>query len=529
MAPSDAPRNQPPHFARPRTPVLLLWLLLINTIAVAGLSVIALRGHLLEIEVNRRTASQRALSALAARVENALYQSVQEPSLLLRNIPQVALTDSRLERLRELDPHLRVLLVMNADFTPSTSSPALTTNELQFLSAAVKERVIDEKLQGMRAHTALRSFSGSDSSPRMLYIFLPLGNAVDYLGAAAAHNTGSWPWLLLGFDLDRLVQSELRPLLVEFERQHGERVALLPPDADEQDSAVSVNLSHILPGWRLEIISGAATPNGVIALLGPATIAASIGLVIAIGLISIAIARTLRREHTLLELRNRFVANVSHELKTPLSLIRMYAETLYLRRLRDPEREHEYHRVILAEAEKLSRMIGDVLAFARLRDGPATYRLSETDMGATLRSIVATYGPEWEARGARVETAIDGDLGPVAHDPQSIAQLVLNLVDNAIKYGGPDCRVDIRLCADEDRTCLEVTDHGCGIDAARLQRIWHTVQRGGVVAEAEGSGLGLSLAKQIADAHGAHFVLDGASGHSGLRALVSFPCYEARP
>jgi len=80
MAPSDAPRNQPPQIARPRTPLLLLWLLLINTIAVAGLSVIALRGHLLEIEVNRRTASQRALSALAARVENALYQSVQEPS-----------------------------------------------------------------------------------------------------------------------------------------------------------------------------------------------------------------------------------------------------------------------------------------------------------------------------------------------------------------------------------------------------------------------------------------------------------------
>jgi signal transduction histidine kinase len=521
MPSPETQRARPWQFASQRTPVLLLWLLLFNTVAVAGLSVVALRGHVAEIEENRRIASQHALAALAARVETALYQSVQAPFLLLRNVPQADLTGERLGRLRTLDPRVSTLLVLNPDFSVATGSPAQVSSEFQFLSAAVKERVLGEALHGMRAHTTLRSFARADASPRMLYAFEPLGDAAELLGANPASETGAW--LLLGFDLDALEQSDVRPLLAEFERRYDTRVALLPPDADELDSEVSVSVAHVLPGWRIDIVSDDTDGGGVIALLGPATIAASLGLLLTMVLISVAIVRAVAREHDLVELRNRFVANVSHELKTPLSLIRMYAETLYLRRLRDPEREHDYHRVILAEAEKLSRMIGDVLSFARLREGLAVYRLEEADIGATLRAVVGTYAGEWASRGAQVELELAPDHPPVAHDPQAIRQLVLNLVDNAVKHGGTSCRVDIRLCADADRTLLEVTDNGKGIDPPRLQRIWRALQRGSIVEDAEGSGLGLGLVKQIADAHGAHLLLEEAPEGRGLRAVVSFP------
>jgi len=520
---------RPRQFASQRTPVLLLWLLLVNTIAVAGLSVVALRGHMAEIEENRRIASQHALAAVAARVEAALYQSVEAPFQLLRNVPQSELTRERLARLRTLDSRVRTLLVLNPDFSVATGAQAQDPAELQFLSAAVKERVLGEALHGMRATTALRSFARADGTPALLYAFEPLGNAAELLGAGAGRQSAASPWLLLGFDLDALVQSDVRPLLAAFEQSHAARLALLPPDQDELESEVSVNLARVLPGWRIDIVSEDVASGGVIALLGPATIAASAGLLLALVLVSVAIVRSVQREHYLVELRNRFVAHVSHELKTPLSLIRMYAETLYLRRLRDPERVHEYHRVILSETDKLSRMIADVLTFARLREGRAAYRLEETDIAATLRATVGTYDREWQGRGARVELDLTPDPCPVAHDPQALRQLVLNLVDNAIKYGGAGARVEIRLRADDDRTRLEVSDYGKGIEPARLQRIWRALQRGGIVEDAEGSGLGLSLVKQIADAHGAHFVLDEAAGGRGLRAVVSFPGQGAGP
>jgi len=523
MNPPSRHRTPPFGQARPRAPVLLLWLLLINVLAVAALSVLALRAQASRIEEHRRVASQHALAALAARVENVLYQAVQAPFLLLRNVPPSSLTGDRLDRLRILDPHLRLLLVLNADFTQASGAPELPANEIQFLAAAVEEHVLGEELRGIRAHTTLRSFASADAGPRTLYAFVPLGDATELLGTTNTRDAGAGPWLLLGFDLNALEQSELRPLFAAFEREHGTRVALLPPDAYEQNSAVSISLARLLPGWRIDVVGAEPGRTGIIEVLGPASIAAALGLVLTIALVSVAIVRALGREHALVELRNRFVANVSHELKTPLSLIRMYAETLYLRRLDNRAREHEYHRVILTEAEKLSRMIGDVLSFARLREGLPVGRMDETDLGKTLRGIVSTYRQEWEGRGARIVTHIAGTLRPVAHDPQAITQLVLNLVDNAIKYGGPDCRVGIGLRDDGGRTRLEVIDHGAGIEPARRHRIGRAVRHGHVVEDAQGSGLGLSLVQQIANAHGARFALADAEGHSGLRAEVSFP------
>jgi signal transduction histidine kinase len=274
--------------------------------------------------------------------------------------------------------------------------------------------------------------------------------------------------------------------------------------------------------WELRVPAPAAD---TLADLGPATIAVSIGLALAVALVSVAIVGAVRREHALVELRNRFVANVSHELKTPLSLIRMYAETLYLGRLREPAKQQEYLRVLLGEAERLSRMIGDVLDFARLREGAAVYRLTETDLRASVCEALRSYLPEWTARGAQVREEITADIPAVAHDAHGVVQLLLNLVDNAIKYAGEEPRITIRLEADRDRAVLEVTDDGPGIDAATHTRLWRALQRGEAAPEAEGSGLGLALVKQIADAHHASFVLDsGVDGH-GVRAQISFPHY----
>jgi signal transduction histidine kinase len=293
---------------------------------------------------------------------------------------------------------------------------------------------------------------------------------------------------------------------------------LLPSDLD-------VSLAPWLPGWTL-VLSPIAHPSSAYAERRWAIIAASAGAVLAVALIGIAIAWDIRREYALVELRDRFVANVSHELKTPLSLIRMYAETLYLRRLTDPDRQHQYHSMILHESEHLSRMIGDVLDFARLRQGLPLYRLTETDLLATVASVVHQYRPEWQVRGASIDAQLASELSPVAHDPRGIAQILLNLVDNAIKYGGAGKPVQIRLQGDQDWVDLQVIDAGPGLDPVARRQLRQSMQRGRIAEAAGGSGLGLALVEQIAGAHRAHFILAGADGATGLKAVVSFPVYK---
>src|SRR3569623_107676 len=111
-------------------------------------------------------------------------------------------------------------------------------------------------------------------------------------------------------------------------------------------------------------------------------------IILAMLIATFAVWRELRREHALVDLRNRFVANVSHELQPPLALLRMFAETLYLHRVHDEARVHEYHRVLLHEAERLSQMINAVLDFSSLTQGVSPYRLDETDLRTTVLEVL---------------------------------------------------------------------------------------------------------------------------------------------
>jgi signal transduction histidine kinase len=236
--------------------------------------------------------------------------------------------------------------------------------------------------------------------------------------------------------------------------------------------------------------------------------------------------REIRREHALVDLRNRFVANVSHELKTPLALIRMYAETLYLKRVTDAERQHHYHRTILREAERLTQMINTVLDFARLNQGLKIYQLTDMDLHETVTNVLEQYGPRLEEQGLRLDVRLDPNLPPVAHDRRGITQILLNLLDNAAKYGAGGGIVRVVLMGDRDWVELEVSDFGSGIpvkERARLRKAFHR----GAEAEGEsGSGLGLALVEQIAEAHHAHFILDTPDEGKGIKAAVSFPTYK---
>jgi signal transduction histidine kinase len=331
-------------------------------------------------------------------------------------------------------------------------------------------------------------------------------------------------WVLVQADFGRLRQEVVDPIVRQFAKDHDVDVRLIDPSAANE---VGFPASAMVPGWTLAFESGGGPNGGPMPMTRNAIIAASGGLLFAVLLIGVAIAWDLRREYALVDLRNRFVANVSHELRTPLSLIRMYAETLYMRRIADPDRQQQYCRMILAEAERLSGMIGDVLDFSRLRQGLPTYKMDATELGTTVDSIVHQYLPEWQHRGARLQLSINDDLPPVAHDVGAIKQILLNLVNNAIEHGCGEDGILISVVDNVDSVRLSVSDSGAGITESEQREIQRSIRKGRVVEQARGSGLGLALVEQISRAHHARFGLARRRGKSGVEATVKFPVLQS--
>lgn len=199
----------------------------------------------------------------------------------------------------------------------------------------------------------------------------------------------------------------------------------------------------------------------------------------------------------------------------------MYAETLYLQRVQDEPRVRQYHRVLLHEAERLSQMINTVLDFSRLSQGTSPYRLEETDLRETVPEVLNSYRWRVEDQGLRLEIRIDDKIPPVAHDRNGVTQMLLNLLDNAVKYAGSGEVVRVELITADTAVELAVVDRGAGIPEEDRTRVRKPFERGAADA-ASGSGLGLVLVDEIARAHHAELHLQTAGANGGLRAALRF-------
>lgn len=209
------------------------------------------------------------------------------------------------------------------------------------------------------------------------------------------------------------------------------------------------------------------------------------------------IARDVRRHLELARLKSEFIANVGHELKTPLTTIRMFAETLFHGRCK-PEREPEYLKKILTESDHLTMLIDNVLQLSRAEDVVIDSRLAETRMPRLVEMAVEQCKVRWEDRTIAVEVA---DV-PVVCDVNLVVLAIANLLDNACKYG--DAAKAIRVTGGQERSSLwcAVADEGRGIPAKEQEFIFQRFYRAKNALERKGMGLGLFLVQKIAEIHG---------------------------
>ncbi|MBI2963886.1 MAG: HAMP domain-containing histidine kinase, partial [Deltaproteobacteria bacterium] len=208
------------------------------------------------------------------------------------------------------------------------------------------------------------------------------------------------------------------------------------------------------------------------------------------------------------EQRGNFVAAVTHELRTPLTAIRMYGEMLRDGLVASEGKRDEYHRHITAESERLTRLVNNVLELSRLEKGARPTRLEVADLAPVVREVAELVRPHVDGAGftLRLEVEEEG-LPPVRFERDALMQVLVNLVDNAVKYADGAATKEIVLgCRrDGDGVRLTVRDHGPGVPARSLRRIFEPFYRAEseLVRRRRGTGLGLALVRGLAEEMGA--------------------------
>jgi len=240
------------------------------------------------------------------------------------------------------------------------------------------------------------------------------------------------------------------------------------------------------------------------------------------GLGALLLVRDMSRELETTRHKSEFVHNISHELKTPLTLIRLYGETLKDQTdLPEKERKKAYE-IITRESERLSYMINNVLDFSRIELGKKEFNFKPGRLGDLIRETLELYLPHLEKKGFTVHTEIDDTIPPMDFDREAIASILINLLSNSMKFSPDSKDVSVRLFRKDNVSVLQVEDKGIGISPKDTEKIFQRFYRvpGSVGSGSTGSGLGLPIVKHIAEAHGGRVEVNSEEGKGSLFSVM---------
>ncbi|HEX5071385.1 MAG TPA: ATP-binding protein [Vicinamibacterales bacterium] len=232
--------------------------------------------------------------------------------------------------------------------------------------------------------------------------------------------------------------------------------------------------------------------------------------------------RDVSREARLNQLRSEFVSGVTHELKTPISIMRLYGETLLRQPALAEAERRDFYRVIGRESARLGRLVDQVLTFSRVERGDAQYDLQRGDLAPVVAGIADDYADWLEHLGFRVQRELPDSLPAVRFDAAALSQAVVNLLDNAVKFSGASRNIALRLAAADGRVTFEVEDAGVGIPTKDRERIFERFYRAPNDSGKGGSGLGLFMVRHIMEAHGGRAEVDSQPGQGSCFRLI-FP------
>jgi signal transduction histidine kinase len=339
------------------------------------------------------------------------------------------------------------------------------------------------------------------------------GHQVFYASAGAPSASEGSPILGIDVDLD-LVRTQL--LAAASRELTGDgRVRLAA--ADEPRTAFRA----VLPFWGVTAAASAGPAPRHEALVFGATTAAVLGLLV-LGVL--LLLRDVARERATAQVRTNLVGGVGHELKTPLSVIRLYSEMLAAEPDAPRDERRSFYEVISAESLRLSHLIERVLDFSQVAQGRERYELRPLRLGQVTEQVVTSYRPYLRQQRFDLELDVSDHGRLVMADAEAVSRALVSLLENAMKYCGDERHIAVRTWGRDGECALEVADRGIGIAEADRARLFERFFRGARTDGRGGYGLGLYLVRHVMEAHGGRVEVDSVEGRGSTFRLVFPSC-----
>jgi two-component system, OmpR family, phosphate regulon sensor histidine kinase PhoR len=381
----------------------------------------------------------------------------------------------------------------------------------------------DDEFRHLVLYRVLADLELGQESPDQLRHLHQTYNGQNYLFSYWQRTVAGERYIVLAWhDVPRIVHDHLPSLYAERGAQNRLNIVdskgriIFGPPLSDGEYTVGRQFQTTLYKWRLNVSLStaeqlaASTERRLLLEIVLVTLSA---LVVIAGMVLILTAAA--RERRLANLKSEFVANVSHELKTPLALIRMFAELLQGGMVGNPDKRRQYVDIIVSESERLGALIENVLNFSKVERGLGAYEFAERDVHEVVRKTLSSLMLRAERASVAVITDIPETPLRVRMDERAIDIAVNNLVDNALKYAGKGGQVGVSVANEGTVVEIVVSDRGPGIAPDERSRIFERFVRGETQpgeTRPRGSGIGLSLVKSVAEGHGGRAWVDDAPG-----------------
>jgi len=422
------------------------------------------------------------------------------------------------------------LLILITEWLKENS---LNPEKLSYLNGLVTN--INNQLQFTEKYR--NELSGLLAKENLGNTYYSEGNGFKIINSFSGNNKGFY---LLNTDLKEPVgflvdRNKLFDTILKSDLQHGFDFTYIIEFPEgyvlnntEKNLIYSSQLNPFFPGQLIQIkLENENLISDLVRRRGWIYGIASILLLVAMMLGVALILRDISREKHLARLRADFISNVTHELKTPLTSIRMYAESILMGRIKSVSAQNDYLSVVVNESERLKRMINNILEFSKMEKHKQEYHPVETKLSDILQKAINDMNYWLEEKGFKISFEIEGDI-IVNVDPDKLHQVYTNLLSNAIKYSGDSRNIFIRLFRNTNEVITEIADEGIGIAKEDQEKVFEEFYRVDRQESGDitGTGLGLTVAREIVEGHGGKIYVESEIG-KGSKFIVILPMNDA--
>ncbi|MEM9645867.1 MAG: HAMP domain-containing sensor histidine kinase, partial [Planctomycetota bacterium] len=341
-------------------------------------------------------------------------------------------------------------------------------------------------------------------------------SGLDPLHSVGMRNT---PVVLLMYERD--LQKMASNVLSSWKTEDSE-VRLMPANASmenvEAKRAIASLPHHVLAIRSLNpnfLSNSSRTQAGTYVLASLFTVALALA-------VALAFAVYFSRQLQTAQMKTDLAAVVTHELRTPLSSIRLLVDTLLNGTVDDTNQRNEYLNLIARENGRLSRLIDNFLTYSNIERGNQRYAFAATDLGELAARTVATLGGKLSQPGCRFSLDIEEELPIVRVDPDAMENVLVNLIDNALKFSGPEKEIRLSVSANVDSVIYEVADNGVGLSKSDAKHVFDRFYQADsrLARSHDGCGLGLSLVRSIVTAHDGSVQVESLVDHGSKFTVV---------